>query len=305
MQCINPIQLGGSFYPCGNCIPCRVNKRSNWALRIFLESKSHKYCSFITLTYNDKNIPISSKKCYTLNKTDLQLFIKRFRKNTGAKIRYFASGEYGDNFNRPHYHIIMFSGSSSICNRDIVQNCWAKGFVVVSRTVNLTRMAYVAKYTCKKLNGSLAYNAYEKNDIEPEFALMSRRPGIGFFEIEKNKKELRNSKNIKLNGKKYPISRFIYNKIFSRDERQKLLIEKNIFSEYQFYEAYRNQNKITDIYKFHDFLYKQKVDELNRKKITDPIIRYKTISTLLKIKHNISLSEPKEIKKGGEKNGKD
>ena len=36
-------------------------------------------------------------------------FIKRLRARVGAPIRYFACGEYGDKFSRPHYHVIFFT----------------------------------------------------------------------------------------------------------------------------------------------------------------------------------------------------
>ena len=45
----------------------------------------------------------------TLQKSDLQKFFKRLRKKTHEKISYYAVGEYGDNTQRPHYHIILFN----------------------------------------------------------------------------------------------------------------------------------------------------------------------------------------------------
>lgn len=52
---------------------------------------------------------------YMLSKIDLQLFLKRLRKNltkfTDEKIRYYAVGEYGPQTFRPHYHLLLFFDS--------------------------------------------------------------------------------------------------------------------------------------------------------------------------------------------------
>ena len=90
--------------PCGQCCACRLNKSRDWATRCVLEAKMHDENCFITLTYNDENLP----KDYGLCKEDLTLFFKRLRKNTGEKIRYYAAGEYGDLYGRPHYHACLF-----------------------------------------------------------------------------------------------------------------------------------------------------------------------------------------------------
>jgi hypothetical protein len=45
-------------------------------------------------------------------KRDLQLFFKRLRKAyPDVKLRYFACGKYGEQFARPHYHVILFGKS--------------------------------------------------------------------------------------------------------------------------------------------------------------------------------------------------
>ena len=54
-----------------------------------------------------------------LRKSDLQKFIKRLRKNLqkyeNETIRYFAVGEYGPDKFRPHFHILFFVDSPSLC----------------------------------------------------------------------------------------------------------------------------------------------------------------------------------------------
>lgn len=93
--------------PCGHCLECRLEYSRMWADRCMLEALDHKENCFITLTYDDLNIPLVDgvrpdtgevTKFKTLDKRDLQLFVKRLRKRLGGdvKIRYFACGEYGE-----------------------------------------------------------------------------------------------------------------------------------------------------------------------------------------------------------------
>jgi len=90
--------------PCGHCIGCLLERSKQWAIRCVHEASLHKNNSFITLTYNDKNLP----KYKTLQKKHFQLFMKRLRKKYGSNIRFFHCGEYGDKYQRPHYHACIF-----------------------------------------------------------------------------------------------------------------------------------------------------------------------------------------------------
>lgn len=177
--------------PCGKCLACRVSHANDWATRCVLESKLYKNNSFITLTYNDENLP----KNQSVNVRDLQLFFKKLRKKLGeTKIRYFACGEYGSKTLRPHYHIGLYNykpADEKIFKfnkkRDIVytskeiEKIWGKGFATVGE-LTLESAAYIARYTQKKI--------YEKHDEileklgrKKEFILTSRRPGIGLHVI--------------------------------------------------------------------------------------------------------------------------
>ena len=105
------------------------------------------------------------------------------------KCRYFACGEYGDKFERGHYHLIMFGlkldDLKPICKAPrggyyyeskFINSCWPYGFVSIG-DVNFKTCNYVAQYVVKKINKS------EDKDF-PSFITMSLKPGIGtrFFE---------------------------------------------------------------------------------------------------------------------------
>ena len=73
-----------------------------------LEVMEHEASCFITLTYNDENLPNPP----VVSKREAQLFIKRLRKLLYPKLfRYYIVGEYGDKSNRPHYHALLFGVS--------------------------------------------------------------------------------------------------------------------------------------------------------------------------------------------------
>lgn len=92
--------------PCGTCLECRIQNARQWADRCVLEAQQYKYNYFVTLTYDDYFLPAKN----SLEPRDLQLFLKRLRKKfKGTKIRFLASGEYGDSSFRPHYHLILFN----------------------------------------------------------------------------------------------------------------------------------------------------------------------------------------------------
>lgn len=186
MICKNPyVAPGGNAYGCGQCMPCRVNKRRQWVHRIMLEAAQHGDNSFVTLTYNDEHLPHGN----ALYPQDLSRFLKRLRRSIyPQKIRYFGVGEYGDTTQRPHYHIALFGyphcrqASTDlrdnryccpVCER--VQRDWGLGKIHIG-TLENNSAAYLAGYVTKKLT--------KKDDPRlegrhPEFARMSNRPGIG------------------------------------------------------------------------------------------------------------------------------
>lgn len=199
MICNKPFVKGGVAYGCGQCLPCRINKRRTWQHRILLEAKLHTQNSFITLTFTDEKLKDSSRICSTgyssLNPKDLQDWLKRLRdKISPLRVRYFAVGEYGDVTQRPHYHVVLFG--YPVCARRRTRrglgstrsdwaNCcyqcrliglsWGHGDIELAE-LNEKTASYIAGYTTKKMTGKMAALL---NGRHPEFARMSLRPGIG------------------------------------------------------------------------------------------------------------------------------
>lgn len=188
--------------PCGQCLECRLEYSRQWANRCILEAKDHKENCFVTLTYDDLNVPVVDDvdpetgeivKFKTLVKEDLQKFIKRLRKRLpeDVKIRYFAAGEYGDQTYRPHYHLIIFGWKPpeedlhlikmsnlgyAYYYSDFLKEVWPFGNNLVA-DCSWETCAYVARYVVKKYKREK--NIFSETKILPEFVTMSRKPGIG------------------------------------------------------------------------------------------------------------------------------
>lgn len=132
--------------PCGKCIGCRLERSKVWAIRCAHEASLHTNNCFITLTYDNDNLPADG----SLTKPHWQQFMKNLRKRLVPKnpfsprppndatdpdlieqrvqfdlfqekhrISFYMCGEYGqdqeaaklgfDRLGRPHFHAILFN----------------------------------------------------------------------------------------------------------------------------------------------------------------------------------------------------
>lgn len=212
--------------PCGKCIGCRLNRAREWSLRAVHESELHERNSFVTLTYSNEHVPANG----SLDKTHWQAFAKKFRKVFGP-FRFLMCGEYGDHSYRPHYHALIFGhdfhldripvqdkGDYFLYSSPALERVWGKGFVTIG---NLTRVTaeYVARYTLKKVRGDvhmytrLDLETGEEYEVAPEFALMSRRPGIGAGWYDRFRNDFFPVDECVHEGKSYGVPRYYYKRL--------------------------------------------------------------------------------------------
>lgn len=183
---------------CGKCNGCRIDYSKMWSIRCMHELTSHQHSCFITLTYNDDNLPERNSLYYK----HFQDFMKRLRiKYKDCKIRFYMCGEYGEKLKRPHYHAIIFGwtppdkkffkvtdSKSNVYTSAILDKLWGKGYTSVG-TVTASSCAYVSRYIMKKQFGkdSEFKNQYiysvdtSTGEIlykNKEFSKCSNRPGI-------------------------------------------------------------------------------------------------------------------------------
>lgn len=173
MLCARPFRRSKSEFGCGQCLPCRVNKRREWTTRILLESYCHQDNAFVTLTYKDpapENVMVS----------EVQKFMRKLWRST--PVRFFAVGEYGDKHGRAHYHLALFG--FPLTRVDLLEEAWtndqgeSKGFVHVGE-LNAHTAAYIGGYISKKWTRRTDFNEDKLDGRAPEFARMSLKPGIG------------------------------------------------------------------------------------------------------------------------------
>lgn len=163
----------------------------------------------------------------TLCKKHLQDFFKRLRKNTGVKLQYFACGEYGKKFGRPHYHLLVWT--DSVLSKNDFELAWSTtlneqrilvgNIDFVDMNIEAINIQHPMKYVCKYLqkgsfefeklptykyhyeNFNRNFNLLGKGDkivqirenwrkykkMFSPFILCSKRPAIGFEYFERNK----------------------------------------------------------------------------------------------------------------------
>lgn len=156
--------------------------------RLEIEAADHPgKVSFVTLTYHPDflSYAIDGRRS-TLIPNDLKLWLYRFRQATKpSKLRYYAIGEYGGRFGRPHYHIMLYGyepclhggsryklGPSCCSQCDRILRTWDKG-IIECKPANEQNFGYIAGYVMEKMT---------KNDVRlegrfPEFTRQSNGGG--------------------------------------------------------------------------------------------------------------------------------
>ena len=219
MQCTNPVRISknldrvkfpdGLLVPCGKCLSCRIAKRSEWAMRMIHELDNFNCAVFVTLTYDEEHFPPHG----SLVVSDLQKFFKRLRKevsSSGNSIRYFACGEYGDRFGRPHYHAIIFGLSQSKRDKDLISSKWPFGRCYYG-SAEPDSIRYVAQYIDKKFSGDLAKTEYDEKKRAPVFRVSSL--GLGKAYLEKNREQLTQMGYCTVRGVMHSLPRYYLNKL--------------------------------------------------------------------------------------------
>lgn len=199
-----PDSEGNLLLPCGKCSECISKRASDWALRAQHEISLHKESCFLTLTYDDDNLP----SIYVV-KDEFQKFLKRLRsKIYPRKIGYMVSHEYGTLSFRPHHHVLIFGYSpsnyeflrttkkgSSLFTSEEISELWKHGFHSIG-DANAKTAYYIAAYALKGKTHELI------DPVTGEFVSVSdsfdcsKRPGIGLEFLKKNALNLINAKKI-------------------------------------------------------------------------------------------------------------
>lgn len=274
-QCISPIRLKTPDkpkpfrdVPCGKCAACMQRKRSEWSVRLQNELQYASSAAFITLTYSDEYFqeqhPLGSfigdlyahlfpedgkemlqikefddylKDRTSVKKKELQDFMKRFRfHDKSPNIRFYGVGEYGEKSLRPHYHILLFNFNRQSLEQTLLKS-WTFGLFDIG-DVTEASIHYVSGYVMTK--------QFSPNDdwCERSFALMSRRPGIGYAHLEKiaeNYTENPRSFMTLKGGYKVGLPRYYRDKLYSDEAKLEIQHEINSTVKPVDYKTYKRQ----------------------------------------------------------------
>lgn len=223
-KCITPFYVKDKMtgenipVPCSKCPPCKKRRTSGWSFRLVKEGERSNTALFVTLTYDTKFVPITNNGFMNLSKSDVQKFMKRLRKLSNAKLKYYLCGEYGTQRMRPHYHIILFNA-----DKEKVELAWSLdriplGSIFIGE-VSEASIGYTLKYMTKKGKIPIHYN----DDRLKEFSLMSKGLGSNYLTKQmikwhKNDLEKRMYCNLK-DGKKIAMPRYYKDKIYNKFDK--------------------------------------------------------------------------------------
>lgn len=217
--------------PCGQCIGCRLERSRQWAMRCMHEASLHERNCFVTLTYDDAHLPPGG----SIDPRAFVLFMKRLRRRTGERIRYYHAAEYGEITSRPHHHCCLFGydfrdktpwttrGGFPVWRSALLEEVWPLGLCEVG-SVTFESAAYVARYIMKKQLGRryVQKAAEDSRSVAPqvvdratgeivragEYATMSRRPGIGAEWFRRFGSEVYPADSVIVNGKEVKPPRY-------------------------------------------------------------------------------------------------
>ncbi|WVR22153.1 MAG: replication initiation protein [Malazfec virus 7] len=217
--------------PCGKCPYCLQRRANNWVFRCMQHLQASDSGHWVTLTYDQP--PRTETNLMTLRKRCFQLFMKRLRRALpGKDIKYYACGEYGDTYNRPHFHAVIFNATP-----EAIESAWTgyhetvkrksdrytivNGYIKVD-VVNENTVMYTAKYMNK---GKLVGKSDWDNRV-PEFQLFSKELGKSYLTPEKIAYHQQDPSLLFSwqNGHKIALPRYFKDKIYD-EEAKKLQCE--------------------------------------------------------------------------------
>lgn len=178
-RCLHPRVYGRKVFPCGKCPACLSRNKDEFAQRLYLEAVTSRSAYFVTLTYDEENLPFAENEVNCFDKEGVRVWLrslKDFLRTKNIQLRHFITAEYGDQGFRSHYHALLFFGDFLSLQQVYIlcSDKWKKGLVYVS-SVGVGCAKYCAKY-CLKDDGT---DELPRNHPQKPFRLYSTRPGLG------------------------------------------------------------------------------------------------------------------------------
>lgn len=234
-MCFVPyIRSNGQPVPCGRCVVCYKRRAAGWMFRISKQHLLSETAYFITLTYDEKNVPLVADAdgvaLRSLNRKHVVDYCKRLRiaharAGYNAPIKYYFVGEYGKSTVRPHYHAIIFNARP-----DLIDAAWTlsighskhdrvKAGNVHIDDVTPASICYVTKY----LQKGRVVPQFDGDPRVREFANISKGLGINYLTqamVTYHRNDLSRSYVTLEGGIKWAMPRYYREKIYDEDMRK-------------------------------------------------------------------------------------
>lgn len=246
--------------PCGKCARCIERRKMEWSFRMMEEMKEAKTAYFVTLTYDNENVPINELGIKTLVQTrakDLKLqaiekgrkrITKKFKRETPDRSLegFFKRLRRNQERSKPTIEFI----TNNLLNTDKIKyyaageygekkGSWRPHYHAIifnASERNITKSWTLGGVHCvKATEATISYvmkyldKRYDKKQNwmkNPEFNVMSE--GIGKSYIDKNKSWHKRNIDIlyvtTMKGIKIPMSKYYRHQIFTKDERDEQVI---------------------------------------------------------------------------------
>lgn len=193
---------GETSVGCGKCHECISLRASDWAIRCSHEIGSHDDNCCVTLTYDSANLPSIFDR-----KHEFQKFMKRLRKRSKKKIRYFTSHEFGSDTKRLHHHVLLFGISfpdmqyykttekgTKLFTSKSLDSTWGLGWANIGEA-NAKAAFYIASYALKRHSFEVADSSGELHTFKDD---MNCSGGIGLSHLH------RHYRTMALRGDRFP-----------------------------------------------------------------------------------------------------
>lgn len=180
--------------PCNHCPECMRTKQDEWFFRGVIEFLHYKKLGgatyFVTLTYNDENLPYLSIVCRSSGEVlqvvrcfsarHIRNFIKYFRmllKKNGYEwkgMKYIVCSEFGEKKGRPHYHLLLHLPFKIPINTLIrlLRQAWQHGYISRSsqgfEVTSHKGIRYVMKYIAKDMDFYKQSAWFGSDDVDTE-----------------------------------------------------------------------------------------------------------------------------------------
>lgn len=193
--------------PCRECLNCRIDRQNEFVDRAEYEYIKYGCGAFVTFTYDDvhlfKNSFIDSKTgetIATINKKDGKDFLNRLNKLVHMEsdklekkglpdtlcrkdYKYVLTSEYGDKFNRPHFHALFFGLDFAFCER-LFWKAWNYQGAIQVGAIKNGGIAYCVKYISSQTFGSENFYKFAYHHLESPNSTHSIGFGEGLYKSQ-------------------------------------------------------------------------------------------------------------------------